>query len=577
MFTLLTTLSVMLIVMLISSRLTRRYHDPTAHGYFMAGGKLSYGYIAGSMMLTNISIDQLIGLNGDSYAHNLSAIAWEATAVIAMVALALFFLPRYMQGGFTTLPEFIASRYDTATRRCISILLILTYTLVLNPASLYLGAITLNQIFDIQMLLGLTYPATISLLIAITGVIGAAYAILGGLRAVAISDSINGIFLLFITLLVPVLGFYALGKGSFFAGTEIVLHQSAEKLNMIGGTKDNVPFGTLFTGMLLANLFYWCTNQATIQKSMAAKNLEEGQKGVLLTGFFKLTLPVILMMPGIIAWHLFKDNPVSHSDLAYPQLVAMLLPWWMKGFFVAVILGTVMSHFNAIINASATLLAYDFFKPAVPHATDHQLVKFGKAISIIVALTSIVAAPLLIYAPEGIYTVLRRFTGFFNMPVIAIVLYTLFRPSYASARAAKFVLAFHALIYGVFVLGLKIDERWNISFIHVMGMLFVTEFTLLEIIGRMTPETAHPPKNMALVNITLTEWRHAKSVSILLIALLVSLYLTFSPLGVATLTHNAERYYLFLTSCWIVAITIIGFSEKKCMSKKEQAKNIIHD
>lgn len=553
----------MLLVMLLSSWLTRRHHDQTAHGYFMAGGQLSYGYIAGSMMLTNISIDQLIGLNGDSYAHNLSAIAWEATAVIAMIALALFFLPRYMQGGFTTLPEFIASRYDMVTRRCISILLILTYTFVLNPASLYLGAITLNQIFDIQAQLGLTYPATISLLIAVSGVIGAAYAILGGLRAVAISDSINGIFLLFITLLVPVLGFFALGKGSFFAGTEIVLHQTPEKLNMIGGTKDNVPFGTLFTGMLLANLFYWCTNQATIQKSMAAKNLEEGQKGVLLTGFFKLTLPVILIMPGIIAWHLFKDNPASHSDLAYPKLVAMLLPWWMKGFFVAVILGTVMSHFNAIINASATLITYDFFKPKMSHTSDLQLIKFGKVVSIVVALASIAAAPLLMYTPEGIYTVLRRFTGFFNMPVIAIVLYAFFRSSRTSARAARTVLAFHAFIYGVFVLGLKIDERWNISFIHILGILFVIEFALLEIIGRIAPSVQSPTQSGMLINTTLTEWRHAKSVSVLLIALLISIYLIFSPLGIATQTQSPERYSIFLAIIWIVAIVLIGFSERK--------------
>jgi len=557
------TLSVMLLVMLLSSWLTGRHHDHTAHGYFMAGGKLSYGYIAGSMMLTNISIDQLIGLNGDSYAHNLSIVAWEATAVIAMVALALFFLPRYMQGGFTTLPEFIASRYDVATRRCISILLILTYTFVLNPASLYLGAITLNQIFDIQAQFDLTYPATISLLIAVTGVIGAAYAILGGLRAVAISDSINGIFLLFITLLVPVLGFFALGKGSFSAGVGIILHHSPEKLNMIGGIKDNVPFGTLFTGMLLANLFYWCTNQATIQKSMAAKNLEEGQKGVLLTGFFKLTLPVILIMPGIIAWHLFKDNPVSHSDLAYPQLVAMLLPWWMRGFFVAVILGTVMSHFNAIINASATLLTYDFFKPKRAHASDLQLVKFGKVVSIIVALASIAVAPLLMYAPEGIYTVLRRFTGFFNMPVIAIVLYAFFRGSRTSARAARTVLAFHAFIYGFFVLGMKIDERWNISFIHIMGILFFIEFALLEIIGSIYPSVQSPIHSRALVNVKLTEWRYAKSVSVLLIALLISIYLIFSPLGVATQIQNAERCSIFLAIIWMVTIALICFLQKK--------------
>ncbi|SQK72216.1 sodium:solute symporter family transporter [Tatumella ptyseos] len=139
MFTLITTLATLLLIILISSWLTRRIKNTSAREYFMASGKLSFGFIAGSMMLTNVSVDQLIGLNGDAYLHNLSAIAWEATAIIAIIALALFFLPRYMQSGFTTLTGFIESRYDRTARKIVSILLLMTYTLVLCPSSLYLG------------------------------------------------------------------------------------------------------------------------------------------------------------------------------------------------------------------------------------------------------------------------------------------------------------------------------------------------------------------------------------------------------------------------------------------------------
>lgn len=134
------------------------------------------------------------------------------------------------------------------------------------------------------------------------------------------------------------------------------MHDAPEKLNAIGGPYDKVPFGALFTGMIFANLFYWCTNQAIVEKSMAVKNLAEGQKGVLLSGCLKLLVPLAMLRPGIIAWHLFRDQPLSNSGLAYPALVSALMPWWMKGFFVAVIFGTVMSHFNAIINGPATLL-----------------------------------------------------------------------------------------------------------------------------------------------------------------------------------------------------------------------------
>ncbi|VVC27520.1 Sodium/solute symporter [Cinara cedri] len=563
MLTLLMTFITLIFVMLVSYQLAIKHQSLTANSYFMASRKLSYAYIAGSMMLTNTSIDQLIGLNGNSYSNNLSSIAWEVTAVIPMVILALFFLPRFMKERFITLPEFISLHYDTVTRRYISILLILTYTFVLSPASLYLGAITINKIFNIQELLDFSYPITISFLIVIIGLIGAAYAIFGGLGAVAISDTINGVFLLFFIFFVPILGLYILGNSSFYQGINIIFHQSPEKLNMIGGVKDTVPFSTIFTGMFMANLFYWCTNQATIQKCMAAKSLEEGQKGVLLTGFFKLTLPIFLMMPGLIAWHIFKNNPIIHSDLAYPQLVTMILPLWMKGFFVAVIIGAVMSHFNAIINASSTLITFDFFKPLFLNITDHYLVRFGKLVSIIVALVSILVAPLLMYAPEGIYMILRRFTGFFNMPVIAIVLYAFFRSNYTSALAAKIVLIFHAFIYGIFILYLNFDKIFNINFIHCMGILFFIELILLEIIGKFFIVKKNNFVENVSKDIILMQWPHVKSVSILLIIFLILLYITFSPFGIANQSMVNGKYFFIILSILLGGLTLVILTESK--------------
>ena len=550
MFTLLTTFITLFLIILISSQLTRRFKSASAKEYFMASGKLSFGFIAGSMMLTNVSVDQLIGLNGDAYLHNLSAIAWEATAVIAIIALALFFLPRYMQGGFTTLTELIESCYDKTARKIVSVLLLMTYTLVLCPSSLYLGALTLGKIFDIPQLLGISYQSGMMMMIFLTGFIGTAYAVLGGLRAIAVSDTINGIFLIAIILLVPILGLLALGHGNLSSGIHELLRHTPQKLSMIGNHNDSVPFSTLFTGMLFANLFYWCTNQAVMQKSLAARSLSEAQKGILLTGAFKLILPLLMMLPGIIAWHYFQGQPLASSDLAYPALIAALLPWWLKGFFVAIILGAVISHFNAIINASATLLTYDFYLARWPSATDRQQVRFGRRISLLVALISIACAPLLMHAPDGIYTLLRRFTGFFNMPVIAVVVFA-FMVKRPPAIAAKIVLVTHALLYGIFVLGFKVDAQWGISFIHLMGMLFVGEMLLLGLLYRFLPNK--PDTAIAVDCPRPTNWQYAVPVSIALIAGLISLYVVFSPLGLASGGMQPPGY-LVIALVWGVAL-----------------------
>jgi SSS family solute:Na+ symporter len=572
MFTFLTMLFFTCLVAAISWSFTRKANDLGAHGYFMASGGLNGWFIAGSMMLTNLSIDQLIGLNGDSYAHNLSSMAWEATAAVSTIALAMFFLPRYMRGGFSTLPEFIEKRYDVSTRRVVSALMVATYTLVLNPASLYLGAITFNQIFDLQSILGWSYPATISLLIVSTGVIGAGYAVLGGLRAVAVSDTINGVGLLVVVILIPIIGLWTLGDGDVLSGAQTILQDSPEKLNAIGGPNDKVPFGAIFTGMFVANLFYWCTNQAIVQKSMAAKNLAEGQKGVLLSGCLKLLVPLAMLMPGVIAWHLFRDQPLSNSDMAYPALVSLLMPWWVKGFFVAVIFGTVMSHFNAIINGTATLLTYDFYKPMRPLSDDQALVRFGKRVSILAAILSLMVAPMLMYAPEGIYAVLRRFTGFFNMPIIAIMLFGFFNAR-GGAFPAKLVLGLHAFCYGVFVLGFKIDVLLGISFIHVMGIMFAIEMLIL-IALRKRYARAEPYVVLTSSRvIDLTPWRHAGSFSIVLLAALVTIYLTFSPLGVAHVSGPSNWYAPLLWAVWVAAFVVIYDIRRRWRQRENNIKS----
>ncbi len=229
--------------------------EESKDGYFLAGRGLTGVFIAGSMLLTNLSSAQLIGLNGSSYGFNMSSMAWEVTAAISTIFMALIFLPRYLNGAFTTLPEFLKERYDEGVRRYSVVLFLLGYGLITIPSVLYSGSIAVLQLFNIPELLGVSYSQGLLFTIILVGGIGSIYAIFGGLKAVAVSDTINGIGLLIVGVMVPILGFSALGEGSVVSGMKTIVTNHTEKLNAIGSSDDPTPFGTLFTGMIFVNLF----------------------------------------------------------------------------------------------------------------------------------------------------------------------------------------------------------------------------------------------------------------------------------------------------------------------------------
>jgi len=359
------------------------------------------------------------------------------------------------------------------------------------------------------------------------GVVGGIYAVFGGLRAVAVSDTINGVGLLIIGALVPLLGLYALGDGSVAAGWQYVVSHEPQKLNAIGSADDPVPIATLFTGMILANLFYWGTNQYVIQRTLGAKNLAEGQRGVLLSGFFKLLIPFFMMLPGIIAFHLFGGQ-LEHIDLAYPTLVATVLPSYLAGFFLAVLLGAVFSSFNSLLNSAATLFCLDIYQPLIKRKiADRELVRIAKITSIVIAVFSFLAAPLLQYAPEGLWQIIRIFTGFYNIPVIALVLVGLFTKR-VPANAAKVAVAFHLIAYAALQFG--IDT--GIHFIHLYAILFVIEVGIMLVWGKLKPaQKLWEFSNNAVVD--MTPWRYAYPTAGLLVVCIVLLYFFFSPAGLA--------------------------------------------
>lgn len=552
-----------------------------ADGYFLAGRGLKGVFIAGSLLLTNLSAEQLIGLNGQSYRLNMSNMGWEVTAGVAIIILSLYLLPKYLGGAFSTLPQFLQTRYDDSVRRLSVYLFMLGYVFVTIPSVLYSGSLAVLKLFDVPKLLGISYGQSVWLVIWIVGIIGAIYAIFGGLKAVAVSDTINGIGLLIIGILMPILGFYALGDGSILAGMKEITVTNAEKLNAIGGPTDSIPFGTLFTGMIYANLFYWGTNQYVIQRTLGAENLAEGQKGVLLSGFFKILVPFMMMIPGIIAFHLYGPDLAS-VDLAFPTLVTNLLPTAMGGFFLAVLLGAVLSSFNSLLNSASTMFVLDIYKPYFnENADDKKLISVSKVFGTIIALVSFVISPLLMNAPDGIWDLIRRFTGFFNIPIIVLVMVGLLTKR-VPAIAAKVAIFFHVITYFMLVWGFKWLVGWTvpIHFVHVYAILFWVEVVIMLVISKIAPrEKPWVYEKKAKVN--MTPWRYTPVICVILASSIIFTYVLFSNIGLAYTEAVVSPSFMPTMGGLLVLTIVMGYIAHTRWYKKYcsyiEGKDVVQD
>ncbi|MFI3207974.1 MAG: solute:sodium symporter family transporter [Eubacteriales bacterium] len=573
-FTLVTFIGFTVLVAVISARIVRRSdNQKTAKGYFLAGNGLSGIFIAGSMLLTNQSAENLIGLSGASYLSNMSGMAWESTAVIATIIMAFVFLPIYLRKGYTTLPEFLEDRFGIGVRRLASVLFLMGYLVIGIPVTLYAGAIGFNQIFSLSDIFGISTELGITLLIVVVGIIGAIYAVLGGLKAVAVSDSINGILLIVGSILVVVFGLHTLGfeasGGSIIAGLEEILTVDPEKLNAIGSSTDSVPFRTIFGGMLLANMFYWGTNQVLIQRSLGAKNLKEGQKGVLISGFLKMLVPILMVFPGIIAYKLIPG--LENSDYAYPALVAMVLPWPVVGLFCAALFGAVISTYNSFLNAASTIFVMDIYKPlAKKPMTDEQTVKFAKKIGWGFAAFAIMVSPMLQVVSDGLYNFGRSFTGFYNIPIITLVLIGMFSKK-GSTKGAFIATGFHIFLYSGYKfwfagLGWSVtDAICSLNYMDIYLISFIIMVIIMVVSTNKKATKTFDKGTVVNSDYDMTPWAHKNLVAVWLISILVYQYFIFSPLGVATTDKNIPL--IIGVSIAVVIETIVlyvmGYNKQK--------------
>ena len=462
---------------------TRRRALGTADGYFLAGRSLNGWVIAGSLLLTNLSTEHLIGLNADAYKHTIAVMAWETTAALAMVLMAVYFLPKYLSRGLTTIPQFLAVRYDQTTRLIASLLFLCSYVIAILPIVLLFGANGLEELFDVSETWGIDRNQAIWILVWGVGSLGAMYAVLGGLRAVAISDTVNGVGFLIAGLLIPFLALRLIGDGDIWQGLDQVYQDNTEKFDITGDEPGSfLPFSVLFTGMIVNQVFFWCTNQSIIQRTLGAKSLAEGQKGVLLAACFKLLGPLVIVLPGVIAFHLFHDELGDNSMLAYPRLVKHVLPPALTGLFAAIVVGAILSTFNSVLNSAATLFSRGVYRHMIhPNASDAQMVFAGKICGIAMANGAMLIAPM-INTEGSLYATLQSINATFFGPMLAVILLGMLT-RWATALSAKVTLIlgpilFYALVFGwgeqvQSLLGSALGVDEDIHFLHFLAFVFV--------------------------------------------------------------------------------------------------------
>lgn len=438
--------------------------------FFLAGGGLKWYFVAGSITLTNLSTDQLVGSNGNQMA--LLAL-WEFAAVVGLIILAKVFLPVYYKYDCTTTTELLEKRYNNKhIRAVISILFFLSSALIFCPAVIYSGALFMKTMFKVDI--PLMYIATAF------AAIGAMYAIFGGLRAVAVSDTYSGVLLLGMAIVVLFLAMNVINYD--FSGIP------AERLTLIGDDDSPIPWHTLLTGMLFIQMFYWGTNQVITQRAMAAPNLKEAQKGVFAAVVIRfMVVPAIIVIPGIVSYKLYGDV----GDAAYGMIVGDVLPAWLSGIFAAAMAAAVLSTYNSNLNSATALYVCDIHEAYINDNTN--VPKLSGWITVALTFLSLALVPVYAQA-ESIINLLQQLWGLFSMPILSIFIVGLaFKNVHANAGIT-------AVVFGVFLYGSLSFEfspfhaPFGLHYIHLMFATLIccvlVALTINKLVYRQSAELA---------------------------------------------------------------------------------------
>lgn len=452
---LLTFVGFLLFVIGVSLYASRK--EDSEEDYFLAGRKLSWWLIGISLIASNISSEHFIGMSGKGFGLGLAIASYEWMAAVTLIIVALFFLPKFLKTGIYTIPQFLEYRYNKTARLIMAGYMMVFYVIFTLATVLYSGALAINTVFDVDLV-----PA-----IWVIGLIAGAYTVYGGLKAVVWSDLIQGATLLIGGLIVM---FIALDK---VGGWEAFMANSGDKLHtVLPWDHPEMPWVAVFIGGLwVPNLYYWGLNQFITQRTLGAKSIEEGQKGILFGASLKLLIPIIVVFPGIMAYELFGDE-IAHQDMAYPYLIKEVLPSGFMGIMFAALFGAVMSTLDSLLNSAATIFTMDIYKPYFNKEADSKkLIRTGRITTVILVIVGCLWAP--IVAQFGsLYDYIQMSWGLIQGGILAAFLYGLLWKKVPPAAAIG-AMILNVPIYGGLLAYDRLIGDGSTAFLHYMGITFV--------------------------------------------------------------------------------------------------------
>ncbi len=446
-----------------------RKKKETSEDYFLAGRSLFWYLIGFSLIASNISTEQFVGMSGQSAGHVGMAVAsYEWIAAITLVFVALFFLPKFLKIGIFTIPEFFEHRYSPVPRAIMAFYTVIIYVAVTIAAVLYSGGLTLHTIFGIDL----------TLAVWIIGIIAAFYTAYGGLKAVVWADLIQGSALIIGGAITMVLGFIAVGGVSNF------FQSNADRLHMVlPASHIEIPWTALLLGIWIPNFYYWGLNQYIMQRTLGAKSLKQGQIGVIFAAWMKLLIPFIVVFPGIMALQLYRDQLVT-ADAAYPLLIKNLIPAGLKGFMFAAIFGAIMSSLDSMLNSASTIFTMDLYKRHFKRdASPNALIKIGRIMTCVFVLIGCLIAPYLGHPKlMGIFHYIQDFQGYISPGILAAFVFGLiFKRAPASAAITALIL--NVPVYGI----LHLHAFDHIVFLNKMAITFIILVLAMAIVTILKP------------------------------------------------------------------------------------------
>ena len=436
--------------------------ERSAEDYFLAGRSLPWWAIGASLIAANISAEQIIGMSGQGFVVGMAIAVWELTAAIALIVMAKFFLPLFLEKKIYTMPQFLEQRFDKRVSLVLSFFWLIVYIFINLTSVLWLGSLAINALTGLDLFYGLIILALFSL----------AYSLSGGLKAVAMTDVVQVILLIFGGLAVSFIALNIISESSgVFEGLRIVMNEMPEKFDMVL-SKDNPSYKDLpgiwillGLGVWIGHFFYWGFNQYITQRALGAKNIKEAQKGVMFAAYLKLLMPIVIVLPGICAAILFPV--LEKSDQAYPTMMS-LLPSGLLGLTFAALIAAIVSSLASMSNSISTIFTMDIYRYFKGNeVTQFNLIKVGR-ITVVVSLiiAALIAKPLL-GSFESIFQYIQNFTGYFSPGIVVIFLVALF---WKKATSLSVLIAALISLFGSILISIQFPE---LPFIHRMSIVFV--------------------------------------------------------------------------------------------------------